>query len=215
MVMSMSYKEKIASKVEEIAAKGKDVNSRIVQTVKEEFVETVKDCKASGISLKHATFETLEGVEEGLKGTSYKVEDILKQSTDVMITVTHNAAQKSIHKTSELAQKSKDELNQALKKTHQSIDDVKSSVKDKMQKEYVAYHDKVESEKEHLAEVAEGLKEYSVEKGHHLLSASADKAKETATHIETSFKENSKKLLAHGESKVTSWFDSLSKKLNS
>lgn len=211
----MSYKEKIASKVKAIAAKGKDVNAKIVETVKEDFAETVQDCKSSGVSLKHATYQTLEGIEEGLKGTSYKAEDILKKSSEAMVSATESAAKKSIETTHELAQKSKDELNHALEKTHQKMDDVNSSVKEKMTKEYTAYHSKVESEKEHLAEIGEGLKEYSTEKGHHLLAVSADKAKDTANHLESSFKEHSKKLLAHSESKVTSWFDSLSAKLNS
>lgn len=56
----MTHKEEIKNKVKEIVSKGKDVDEKIIEMVKNDFEQTIDDCKKTGISLKTATYETLE-----------------------------------------------------------------------------------------------------------------------------------------------------------
>ena len=210
----MSYKEEIKSKVEAIVAKGHDVDAKIIETVKTDFVKTLATAKKSGISLKTATYETLEGIEEGLKASGHKTEDILKKSANAMVEVTKKSSEEAIAKSKEIAQKSKDTLDSEINKTKEGIEKVNDTVKNKMQTSYTDFHAKVSSEKEHLQDISEGIKEYSVEKSHHLLSSSVDKTKEAIHQLDTSFKEHSTALLEHTKESASSWYQSLKNKIH-
>ena len=112
----MSYKEQMKEKVETIVAKGHDVNNQIVAMVKNDFKQIITDCKNSGTSLKSATYETLDGIEEGLKASGYETKKILKESTDAMVEATKESANATIEKSRKVAQKSKDALDGEIAK---------------------------------------------------------------------------------------------------
>jgi len=208
----MSYKEQMKAKVEAIVADGHDINKKIVEMVKDDFKQTIDDCKKSGTSLKSATYEALDGIEEGLRVSGHETEDILKDSANAMVDVTKKSSELAIEKTREVAQKSKDALDHEIAKTKDGIAGVDSSIKDKMHASYADFQEKAETEKEHLRDVADGIKEYSTEKGQHLL-LSADKTKEAISSINTSVKDKSKALLQHSEDSTAAWLNSLANKI--
>lgn len=209
----MSYKEQMKAKVEAIIAKGHDINHEIVQMVKDDFKQTIDDCKKSGTSLKSATYETLDGIEEGLKASGQKSEEVLKDSANAIVDATKKSSEVTVEKTREAAQKSKDALDNEIAKAKEGIKGVNSSIKDKMRASYADFQEKSETEKEHLQDVADGIKEYSVEKSHHLLSETVDKTKDAINSINTSIKNSSKELLQHSKDSVASWYNTLASKI--
>ena len=202
----MSYKDKIKEQVKAIVASGKNVEAGIVAMVKKDYEQTVKDSKVAGQSLKKVTYDTLEGIEEGLKSTKYNTKEILKKSSDTMVEVVKKSANTSIDETNKL-------LEDAQAKLHKSVDNVKSAAKDKVDAAYEALHQKTQEEKEHLSEVAKGLKEYSKEKAHNILDSSVQKAKDAIVHTEKSFKVRSKRFLDNVEQKASSFNHALIEKI--
>ena len=208
----MSYKENIKAEVEVIVAKGHDIEAKIIETVKTDFTKILSIVEKSGTSLKNATYETLEGIEEGLKASGQKTEDILKKSADTMLEVTKKSSEEAIAKSREAAQKSKDALDNEITKVKDEIADVNASVKERMHASYADFREKTETEKAYLQDVADGLKEYSAEKSH-LLSESIDKTKDAINEANTSFENHSKALLHHSEERIAAWYNSLIKEI--
>ena len=209
----MSYKERMKAEVEAIVAKGKDVDANIITMVKNDFKQIIADCKKSGTSLKNVTYETLDGIEEGLKVSGYETKKVLKESADAMVEVTKKSSDAIIEISRETAQKSKDALNEEISKAKDGIAGVNDKIKDKMQASYADFQEKTDAQKAHLQDVADGMKDYSIEKSHHLLSQSVDKTKDAINNINTSFKDHSKALLEHSKEGAANWLHSLANKI--
>ena len=217
----MSVKEHVTQEVKKIADEGKDVDTRVVEFVKDDFRKTLVDCEKTGHSIKEATGETLEGVSAGLKVAGHKTGDILSQSAAAIVDVTHDITAKSLDAARNSADDAKALLDKAADKSFDGMDKMEAKTRSGMEKAHAALQEKTAAEKQKLHEVSEAIKEQAENKTHELSDAtrtalhdSAEKSKAHLKMLTDASEAHSKKLLHHSHAKVAEWMGKLKDKVH-
>jgi len=189
--------------------------------VKDDFRKTLADCEKTGHSVKEATKDTLEGVQDGLKAAGHKAGDVVAKSADAIADVTHEITVQSLDVARSYADDAKDLFDKAVAKSSDATDKLEAKTKEEMKKTYVSLHQKTIAEKQKLHQVSEGIKAHAENKTHELIddtrSALHHSAEKSVAHLQAlteASETHSKKLLHHSYAKVSEWLGKLKDKAN-
>ena len=216
----MSIKERVKSDVEKIVAKGHQVDQEVISFVKEDYAKTLDDVGKGMDTVKEATLEYLEGVEEGLKAVGHESSKLVSKAAEALVEVSRDLGDKGVDAAKKIAVEARAALNTALEKSKGSIDSVDEKTKKQMKDAYARLNEVGEAGKARLKGVGEGINAYLVRKKGDLsnsarqtLNRSADRSKELVRKLAGSTEAHSNELLSHSLEKVSGWLGKLADKV--
>jgi len=213
--------EHVKEQVKKIATEGKAVDEKVLAFVREDFRKTLADCEKTGRPVKQAVHDTLDGVEAGLKAAGHESYDLVAKSAAAIVDVSRDITAQSLDAARAYGDEARAALDEALGKAFNDIDKVDTRTKEKMESAHAALHEKSEAEKARLQAVGKSIAEHAEQRGRTLgestktaLHETAGKATGHAQAVERAGAEHSKKLLHHGETRVSTWLHGLATRMH-
>ncbi len=217
----MVNKEKITQEIDKIIEEGKEIDERIINFVKADFHQTMKDLENAEQSLKQATHSTLSGIESSLFKAEYKAENLMMRVAETLANVSQEITTKSVTASRHYADEAKASFNKVVESTSEDIDKIEEKTLDEMRLAFAALHNETEAEKARLKEVSEGIKDFVENKSQEMSDKTktallnvSEKVKDELETITRTGEEFSQKILTHSRAEVSSWLAKLKDKVD-
>jgi len=216
----MSIKERVKSDVEKILAKGHQLDQEVISFVKEDYAKTLDDVGKGMDTVKEATLEYLEGVEEGLKAAGHESAKLVSKVAEALVEVSGDLGDRGVDAAKKIAVEARAALNTALKKSKGSINNIDEKTKEQIKDAHARLNEVGEAGKSRLKGAGEGINAYLGRKKGDLsdsarqaLNKSVDSSKELVHKLARSTEAQSKELLSHSLDKVSDWLGKLADKV--
>ncbi|NPA59454.1 MAG: hypothetical protein GXO30_03145 [Epsilonproteobacteria bacterium] len=88
----MLYRQEISKDISKLDVNSSSFKKEFEKVVRYWYAKALEEAKATGHSIESITYDILEGIEDGLKDSSFSVEDGLSYSVDIMVDLLHHSA---------------------------------------------------------------------------------------------------------------------------